>query len=100
MSRLRTAPAARQDIRDIRVYSKARFGPRVSRQYLDGLIASFDRLADRPQVGSVESGLGDGMRSLAYRSHRIYYRVEGDDLLVVRILHHARNVPSAFGTTQ
>ncbi|WP_081793116.1 MULTISPECIES: type II toxin-antitoxin system RelE/ParE family toxin [unclassified Sphingomonas] len=97
MTRLRTAPATRQDIRDIRGYGKARFGVAVGRQYLEGLITSFDRLAERPQVGVAEAGLGNGIRSFPYRSHRIYYRLEGEDLLVVRILHHSQHVPSAFG---
>lgn len=100
MTRLRTAPAAREDIRDIRAYSKGRFGARVARDYLEGLSAAFGRLAARPHAGVSESALAIGMRSIVYRSHRIYYLLEGDDLLVVRILHHARDVSGAFGTTR
>lgn len=100
MIKLRTASAARSDIRDIRAYSKLTFGKRVARDYLDGLIAAFDRLAMRPLIGVAERDLGKDMRSFAYRSHRIFYRVDEDELLIVRILHHARDLPTAWGRSQ
>ena len=97
MTKIRTAPAARSDLRDIRAYSKVAFGASVARAYLEGLITAFDRLATRPLMGVAERDLGEGMRSFAYRSHRIYYRVEGQGLLVVRILHHARDAATVLG---
>lgn len=51
-------------------------------------------------VGGVEQDLGINVRSFGYRSHRIYYRLEGNDLLVIRVLHHARDVAGAFGPGQ
>ncbi|MHA6723537.1 type II toxin-antitoxin system RelE/ParE family toxin [Sphingomonas sp. RS2018] len=100
MTNLRTAPAARTDLRDIGTYSKTTFGSRVGSDYLDGLIGAFDRLAARPMAGVAERDLGEGMRSFLYRSHRIYYRVEGDDLLIVRVLHHARDITTIFDRSQ
>lgn len=91
MVKLRLAPAARDDLREIRTYSKAIFGPGVARIYLDGMRDTFSLLQDRPSVGAIESDLGEGMRGIAYRSHRIYYHVAEHDVLIVRILHHSRN---------
>lgn len=98
--RLRTAPAARQDIRDIRTFSRTTFGVHATAEYLGGLRAIFDLLEARPMVGGVEQDLGINVRSFGYRSHRIYYRLEGNDLLVIRVLHHARDVAGAFGPGQ
>lgn len=95
MTRLRTTLAARTDIRSIETYSKAVFGAQAARDYLVGLSAIFDLLESRPLAGA-EDGIVEGMRSFRYRSHRIYYRLEGDMLLVVRVLHHARDVAGAF----
>ena len=100
MTRLRTAPAAREDVRGIRDYSKTAFGVRVARDYLDGLIAVFALIEARPLAGVAEPALGQGMRSFGFRSHRIYYKLEGDDLLVVRILHNAQQIPERFGSSQ
>jgi toxin ParE1/3/4 len=100
VTRLRTAPAAREDVRGIRDYSKTAFGARVAKEYLDGLTAVFTLIETRPLAGIAEPDLGEGMRSFGFRSHRIYYKLEGDDLLVVRILHSAQHIPEAFGPSQ
>ena len=96
MTSLHTAQAARKDIQDIRKFRKSRFGSRVVRDYLNGLSATFDLIAARPSIGAPESDLGSGMRSFAYRSHRTYYRPDGDGLLVLRVLHRSRDVSQAF----
>jgi toxin ParE1/3/4 len=92
VAEVRIAPAARGDLRDIRIYGKAGFGSAVTGLYLSGLRDAFSRIAARPRSGRPEADLGPGVRSLAYRSHRIYYRSEGEDVFVIRILHHARDV--------
>ena len=100
MTRLRLAQAALDDLRDIRAYSKAAFGPVVARDYLMGLRAVFARLRERPFSGAAEVDLGRGIRGLAYRSHRVYYRVDPDLLVVVRILHHARDARRVLSETE
>jgi toxin ParE1/3/4 len=100
VTRLRTAPAAREDLRGIRDYSKSVFGARVAKEYLEGLIAVFALIEARPLAGVAEPALAENMRSFGFRSHRIYYTLEGDDLLVVRILHNAQHVPDALGSSQ
>lgn len=97
MTKLRTAPAARDDLRNIRSFSKAKFGAAVAKTYLEGLTAIFDLIEARPSAGVPEQGLGEGMRSFSFRSHRIYYRLNDEDVLVVRVLHHAQHVAGAFG---
>ncbi len=92
MARTRIAPAAQRDLRDIRVYSKAAFGARVALAYLQGLRTAFSLLSQRPHAGTSEDDLGEGMRGFSYRSHRIYYRVQDGGVLIVRVLHHARDV--------
>ncbi len=99
MTRLRTTQAARADIRGIETYSKAAFGRSAAREYLAGLGAIFDLLESRPQAGAEDRALA-GMRSFRYRSHRIYYQLDGDTLLVVRLLHHARDVAGALRPDQ
>lgn len=98
MARLRTALAARQDIAEVRRVSKERFGAAAARDYLLGLSKTFDLIGERPRAGTAEPDLGATMRSFRYSAHRIYYLVQGDDILVVRVLHQARDVPAAFGS--
>jgi toxin ParE1/3/4 len=93
----RLAPAARDDLRDIRIYSKAAFGPVATRAYMAGLRAVFDLLVQHSFVGVAESDLGKDIRSHGFRSHRVYYRKDDGGVLIVRILHHTRDVPRAIG---
>lgn len=72
MTKLRTAQAARDDIRDIRRFSKSTFGVRVARDYLGGLIDVFNLIEANPRIGALDSELGENIRSFGYRSHRIY----------------------------
>lgn len=96
MKRLRIAAAARDDLRDIRIYSKSVFGAAIAREYLLGLRACFTWLRDRPMMGIAEKRLGSSIRSFSYKSHRIYFQSADGEVLIVRILHHARNVPSTM----
>jgi toxin ParE1/3/4 len=94
VARLRIAAAAQSDLRDIRIYSKAAFGAATTSQYLIGLRATFTLLRERAIIGTSEEHLGFAMRSFGYKSHRIYFRSADDEVLIVRILHHARDVPT------
>lgn len=58
------------------------------------------RLGDMPLIGNAEIRLGDGLRSFSYRSHRIYYRVAEQPVLIVRILHHAQDAHTTLRRVQ
>ena len=94
--RLTISSAARADLREIRIYSKAAFGAKVARSYIDGLREQFIAALLRDRLGRLETDLGEGIRSIGFRSHRIYYKAEPSGILIVRILHHAQNVRAAF----
>lgn len=51
------------------------------------------RLADFPELGRARDDLRPGMRSWSVGSYLIFYRVEAARLVVVRILHGARDLP-------
>ena len=98
VARTRLAPAARDDLSGIRIYSKAAFGIAVAGAYIEGLRDVFRLLRDQQQAGRAEPDLGDGLRSFRYRSHRLYYMADEQGVLIVRILHHSRDVNDAFGS--
>lgn len=94
MPRVQLADRARQDLRDIRRYSKDRFGAQIAMAYLEGLRGAVKRLGRQPEAGSAQEQLGPGLRKLTYRSHAIYYAVCDPRVLVVRILHQAQDAPA------
>lgn len=53
-------------------------------------------LREHPLAGAATPEYGRGYRCLVYRRHRIFYRVEGDAVLIVRVLHHAMDARLAL----
>ncbi|AHE56250.1 type II toxin-antitoxin system RelE/ParE family toxin [Sphingomonas sanxanigenens] len=51
------------------------------------------RLGDFPMSGPARPELGDGLRSLSIGAYVILYRVLADDVLIVRVVHSARDLP-------
>ena len=92
MAEIRFSPAARADLKDIGRFSRREFGKTVADKYLLGLDQVFDRVALHPHFGEAQPKLGKGVRRSSHRSHRIFYEVEGDVVLILRIFHHARDV--------
>lgn len=93
MAKPRLSKAAVDDLRSIRHYSKAVFGASIARASIDGLRAALDGLGHRPMAGIAERQLGADLRSVGFRSHRVYFETDGVKVLIVRILHHAQNAP-------
>lgn len=96
MTRLQITPLAQDDMADIREYSLTNFGAMAARLYLDGIGEAFAKIVKRPSIGAPEGRFGDGVRRYTYKSHRIYYRDDRAGLMIIRILHHARDAQRAF----
>lgn len=56
------------------------------------LDARSHELLDNPKMGLARDDVAKGMRHLVMSSYLILYRIDGDDIEVVRYLHGARNL--------
>lgn len=92
MAEVRLSAAARADLVEIRRHSLAHFGGAAADRYFRGFKRVFNLLADRPLVGVGHPEFGPAVRRFSHESHRIFYRVDGETVRVMRILHHARRV--------
>ncbi len=97
VKRLDIKAAARAELAQIYEYSVAEFGWQVAETYLLGLRHAFDRLLEFPFIGPVYPDVTPEIRVLLHRSHRIFYRIEGDMVLIVRVLNKRRDVRAVFG---
>lgn len=95
MVELRLSASARQDLVDIRDQGTRDFGPTMAARHLAGLEARFALLRQHPFAGAPRPEFEIGIRSLAHPPHRILYPVDGDAMLIVRIIHQARDVRRA-----
>lgn len=77
---------ARADIRMIVQESEVRFGARQAARYNDAIETACQRTGSYPDIGSAQADL-PAIRALLSGSHRVYYVVESDRVLILRILH-------------
>ncbi len=97
MKRLDIKAAARAELAQIYEFSVAEFGWQIAEAYLTGLRGAFDRLLEFPMIGPVYPDVTPEVRVIHHRSHRIFYRIEGDMVLIVRVLHKHRDMRAVFG---
>ncbi len=64
---------------------------------LDIIQATVAILANQPDMGRVRPELSNGLRSFPTRTpYIIFYLPEEEGLLIVRVLHHARDIDAEY----
>jgi toxin ParE1/3/4 len=89
-SRSRTvifSPDARDDFTAILLYTRQQWGEAQRDLYQASLERAIAALADYPEAGEQRPRLFPGCRARRAERHVIYYRIAGDLIEVVRILH-------------
>ena len=86
------------DLVDIGDYGEAQFGRMVADAYQDAIDRAFERLGFYPQSGEAKPVFGKDIRCLVCNRHRILYRLSGDRVQIIRIIHHSRDVPRHLPT--
>jgi toxin ParE1/3/4 len=92
----RVTPDAAEDIGQIGEYGAETFGDARAARYLDGLRRLFGLLAENPHMGRAEERVTPPVRWFRYRSHRVMYRIEGDDVTILRVVHGMRDLDKLF----
>ena len=55
-----------------------------------------DKLAEFPQIGAPKDELLSGMRSLVHGNYLIFYKIQADCIVILRVLHGAQDLPTFF----
>ena len=96
MIRLVLRPGARRDLTNIWLYTADQWGVGQADSYVANLERERARALAFPAIGSPVEGLPAAYRKLACGKHRIIYRYNDAELIVVRIIHERQDVPSEF----
>lgn len=96
MAKVEFGPLAKADLADIDDYSTDQFGHDVADAYARGFNLTFDLLRRHPEAGAAHPEFGKGVRCIVHRKHRVFYTVNGDTVVIVRIIHHARDARKAL----
>ena len=89
--RLEISGQARRDIQVIIFQSLASFGADQAARYHAGLLDLLELAAENPNMARLRHEFVKPARLLRYKSHVIFYRVEGNSVRIVRILHGKQN---------
>jgi toxin ParE1/3/4 len=86
---------AEQDLESIADYI-AVDSPTRAESFVDELLVQCQRIAQNPLGYRLRPELLEGVRSCAYGNYVIFFDVDAEDIVVVRILHGARDFPTVF----
>ena len=67
-------------------YGVLTFGLRQADAYFDGIVTRFQKIAEQPKLYPAIDHIRQGYRRRVYKSHAIYYRIDPDEIVIVRIL--------------
>jgi toxin ParE1/3/4 len=84
--------AAENDLDDIYDFTAANFGDEKAVEYLLGLESLFCALAAQLLLGRMRPEVRDGLRSISYVSHIVFYRHQASSVKIVRVLHASRDL--------
>jgi toxin ParE1/3/4 len=85
--RLELSARGRQDIERLHHDGAQRFGVQQAAHYTAGLFDLFDLILANPKMAAVRPAFSRQTRLIRYRSHVVLYRIEGEAIRIVRILH-------------
>ena len=83
---LRLTPRAEADLEDIWRYSSGEWGPEQADHYVDALAETFRALCETPGMARERLELSPPARVHPTGRHVVVYLVEGETLMVVRVL--------------
>lgn len=90
-------PLAEQDLEDIADYI-ALDSPGRALGFVGELRVQCQRIARNPLIHRRRPELGDDIRSCAYGRYVIFFEMDQDALVILRILHGARDIAAIFST--
>jgi toxin ParE1/3/4 len=68
-------------------YGARQHGLRRAMHYYDEIIAVFGILSSNPQLGPERAQGSTRIRLMRHGSHHILYEVDGDDVVILRVVH-------------
>jgi toxin ParE1/3/4 len=95
----RRSPQADSDLDDIWYYVASQSGSvEIADRLIDSITERFFLLASRPHVGRArDQDLRPGLRSFPVGEYVIIYRIQNEDVLILRVLRGSRNIEALFG---
>jgi toxin ParE1/3/4 len=89
-------PKAREDLEGIWSFTLGSWGEDQADSYIQDLNKAFISLAQSPKKGRACEEIRKGYRKYLIGKHIIFYKLKGNDIEIVRVLHQNRDVDNFF----
>lgn len=89
MADYRLSGKADEDLVGIYLYTLDEFGESQADAYLYSLEERFEILAGNPAIGRRIEHTREGYRRYEHVSHSIFYRIDEDGVIIMRVLHNS-----------
>ena len=96
MGAYRLSRKAAADVEGIYTYTIEQHGLALARQYLDGLHACFQHLAEHPMLGRGADRIAPGVRRHECQSHVVFYVLDKSGVNIARVLHVRMDAPRQY----
>jgi toxin ParE1/3/4 len=97
MQGYRLSKEARDDLKEIKNYTRMTWGDKQTQEYLSEIKNGLETLLMSPELGKSRNEIFEGVRSLGIGRHIVFYRLGKTDIEVARILHNRMDVTRHFG---
>lgn len=87
MPRIFKSPKAASDLKKIWLYTFDKWGVEQADLYFDQLEYAINHLVDSPKLGKNVDAVRNHYRAIRAKHHVIYYKINGDIITIVRVLH-------------
>ena len=95
MPRIASTVEAKEDLIDIWSYIARRSVVNADR-FVNKIEEKVELIASMPGIGQRRDEFGPNLRSFPVGAYLVFYQPVRDGILVVRVLHGARNLPDIF----
>ena len=99
MARLTITESAQADLWEIHAYI-AKDNPAAARRIVERLRAQARKLAATPGIGRSRKDLRPDLFSFPVGRHVLFYRPQPGGIVLVRVIHGARDLPTLFSATE
>ncbi len=82
------------DLNDIFDYTEQEHGFNQAVRYLSDLENLFERLVKNPNLGRERKEIHRNIFSIQEQQHTVFYQIQKDQILVIRVLHCRKDVPN------
>ncbi len=86
MASYRLSDAAAADLDHLYEYGVLNFGLAAADDYFDGLLDRFQAIANQPLMFPAVDEIRKGIRRCVHRNHLVFFRIDGTDIVIMRIL--------------